>query len=300
MVRQLVVNADDLGLTVGVNDGIFDAHDLGILTSASVLANAPATADAIQRVRSRPSLGFGVHLTLVDGAPTLPASQVPTLVADDGRFRQSWKPFIVACLQGRVSLAQVERELTAQIERVERTGITLTHLDAHKHIHAYPPVFAIVARLAARFGIPVVRVPYERWSPSTVLGVGGGSARTARHQAWLNAAMWPWARRSYRIAAALGLRTPQFVGRIHTGVMNRSTLRSMLRATRPGVTELMVHPGYIDEALVRTSTRLLESRQKELALLCSMETRALLVGERIDLVRHDLAHPARRSFRHVS
>ena len=70
MVRQLVVNADDLGLTVGVNDGIFDAYDLGILTSASLFANAPATADAIRRARSHPALGIGAHLTLVDGSPT--------------------------------------------------------------------------------------------------------------------------------------------------------------------------------------------------------------------------------------
>src|SRR5204862_4876699 len=104
MLRQLVVNADDLGLTIGVNDGIFDAHDLGILTSASLFANAPATADAIALARSRPSLGVGVHLALVDGAPILPATRVPSLVLGDGRFRPSWKPFIVACLRGDVSL----------------------------------------------------------------------------------------------------------------------------------------------------------------------------------------------------
>src|SRR5439155_2402803 len=108
---------------------------------------------------------------------------VPTLVEDDGRFRTSWKPFIVACLQRRVSLDEVERELVAQIERLQRSGLTLTHLDAHKHVHAYPPVFAIVARLAVSFGIPVVRVPYERRSPSFVL------RGRARAQAWLNAAL---------------------------------------------------------------------------------------------------------------
>src|SRR5262245_22573007 len=118
MLRRLVVNADDLGLTVGVNDGIFDAHEQGILTSASLLANAPATADAVRRARSHPALGLGVHLALVDGVPVLPPGRVPTLVEDDGRFRRSWKPFIAACLGGRVSLADIERELTAQVERV--------------------------------------------------------------------------------------------------------------------------------------------------------------------------------------
>ncbi len=297
MVRSLVVNADDLGLTVGVNDGIFDAHDHGILTSASLFASAPATSDAIGRARSRPSLGLGVHLALVDGLPTLPPRRIPTLVEDDGRLRRSWKPFIVACLSGRVSLAEVELELTAQIERLRSAGITLTHLDAHKHVHAYPPVFAIVARLAARFGIPVVRVPYER---SSSIGADAGSRGTRRLQALLNAAMRPWARRDHRTAASHDLRTPHFVGRLHTGILTADALAGLVRALQPGITELMVHPGYADDELERTGTRLLESRQKELDLLCSPETRALLVGERVDLLRHDLTHTMKRSFRYVS
>src|SRR5258705_206811 len=136
VLRRLVVNADDLGLTVGVNNGIFDAHDDGVLTSASVFANARATDDAFTRALRRPSLGVGCHLTLVDGQPTLPAARVPSLIEDDGQFRRSWKPFIVSCLLGRISLREVERELTAQIDRIRSAGLTLTHLHAHKRVHA--------------------------------------------------------------------------------------------------------------------------------------------------------------------
>jgi predicted glycoside hydrolase/deacetylase ChbG (UPF0249 family) len=297
MLRQLVVNADDLGLTVGVNSGIFNAHDRGILTSASLFANSPATADAIRRVRVRPSLGVGVHLALVDGTPMLPPTRVPTLVEDDGRFRASWKPFIVACLRGRVSFAEVERELTAQIERIRSEGIRLTHLDAHKHVHAFPPIFAIVARLAERFRIPVVRVPYERWSP--VWG-DAGQRRTARRQALLNAAMLPWARRDHRMAFMHGFRAPQFVGRIHTGVLTANSLEGMVRRLRPVVTELMVHPGYVDDTLLKTHTRLLSSREQEMQLLCAPDTQHLLIKEQIQLIRHDLAFSATRSFRHAS
>jgi predicted glycoside hydrolase/deacetylase ChbG (UPF0249 family) len=297
MLRQLVVNADDLGLTVGVNSGIFDAHDRGILTSASLFANAPATADAIRRARVRPSLGVGVHLTLVDGTPMLPPSRVPSLVEDDGRLRASWKPFIVACLRGRVAFEQVEQELTAQIDRIRSENIRLTHLDAHKHVHAFPPIFAIVARLAERFRIPVVRVPYERWSP--VWG-DGKQRRIARRQALVNAAMLPWARRDYRTASMQGLRAPQFVGRIHTGVLSADSLDGVVRRLRPGVAELMVHPGYVDDALLRTHTRLLSSRAEEVQLLCATDSHNLLLDEQIQLVRHDLAHSATRSFRHAS
>jgi predicted glycoside hydrolase/deacetylase ChbG (UPF0249 family) len=297
MLRQLVVNADDLGLTVGVNNGIFAAHDRGILTSASLFANAPATADAIRRIRVRPSLGVGVHLALVDGTPMLPPTRVPTLVEDDGRFRASWKPFIVACLRGRVAFEEVERELTAQIERIRSEGIRLTHLDAHKHVHAFPPIFAIVARLAERFRIPVVRVPYERWSP--VWG-DARQRRTARRQALLNAAMLPWARHDYRTLFMHGFRAPQFVGRIHTGVLSVDSFEGIVRRLRPVVTELMVHPGYVDDTLVQTRTRLLSSREQEMQLLCAPDTQHLLVKEQIQLIRHDLALSATRSFRHAS
>ena len=258
-MRRLVVNADDLGLTIGVNDGIFDAHEHGILISASLLANAPATADAARLARSPPTLGVGVHLTLVDGDPVLPPDHVPTPVEDDERFRRSWKPFIVACLTGRVSMLEVEHELTAQIERVLAAGIKPTHLDAHKHVHAYPPVFAIVARLAMRYGISAVRNPYER-SLSSVNHDSRATRGIVRRQALLNAAGWPWARHNRRTAAALGLRTPDFIGRIHAGVMNATTIQALVGTIRGGVTELMVHPGYIDSALARTGTRLLESR----------------------------------------
>jgi hopanoid biosynthesis associated protein HpnK len=295
--RSLVINADDLGLTVGVNNGIFDAHDHGVLTSASLFANGRATGDAIARALQRPSLGVGCHLTLVDGQPILPPAHVPSLIEDDGQLRRSWKPFIVSCLLGRVSLAEVERELTAQIDRIRSAGVTLTHLDAHKHVHAYPPIFAIVTRLAERFRIPVVRVPFERWPK-----VYGNTAqrRTARSQALMNAAMLPWAWRDYRNAARAGIRTPLFIGRALTGVLSAQALTAMVRTLPAGVTELMVHPGYVDETLTRLNTRLLDARADEVDLLTDANTFDLLISQRIALIRHDLSPSEHRSFRHAS
>ena len=297
MLRSLVINADDLGLTLGVNSGIFDAHDHGVLTSASVFANAGATEDALARALRRPSLGVGCHLTLVDGQPTLPPTRVPSLIEDDGQFRRSWKPFIVSCLLGRISLVEVEEELTAQIDRIRSAGLMLTHLDAHKHVHAYPPIFAIVTRLAERFRIPVVRVPFERWSN---LHGDTTQKRTARSQALMNAATLPWAWRDYRTAARSGVRAPHFIGRTHTGVLSAQALAAMVRATPPGVTELMVHPGYVDEKLARLNTRLHDARADEVDLLTHPTTFDLLTDQRITLIRHDLSLFEPRSLRHVS
>ncbi|MBI3262103.1 MAG: ChbG/HpnK family deacetylase [Acidobacteria bacterium] len=298
MLRRVVINADDLGLTRGVNRGIFDAHDWGVLTSASLFAGAPATADAVAGIRHRPSLGVGCHLTLVDGQPTLPPDRLPTLVAGDGRFRRSWKPFIVACLAGRVSCGEVERELTAQIDKIRSEGIHVTHLDAHTHVHAFPPVFGIVARLAKRFDIPVVRVPYERWSWSGVHDASGRNA--AWRQGAQNLALWHWSRRDRHIAAAHGLSTPHVVGRVSTGLLNGPTLEALLRGLPPGVTELMVHPGYLDDALTAINTRLRQSRADEVELLCAPETRDLVARAELTLVRHDLTPVTARILRYAS
>jgi len=281
-MRTLVVNADDLGLTVGVNDGIFDAHDHGILTSASLMATAPAAAHAIRRARSHSTLGIGVHLTLVDGTPILPPDRIPTLVQDDGRFHTSWRPFIVACLKGHVAMEDVERELMAQIEHVAAQGITATHLDSHKHVHLFPPVFEVVVHLADRFHIPVVRVPYER---------------TIR-----DLALFDMARRAYAVAGSRGVSTPRFVGRAMTGVMTEDALAAALRRLPPGHAELMVHPGYVDEALRQLPTRLTTSRQAEIALLTSAAVTQIVLDGDIRLVTHDLRvhRSSPGSYRHAS
>ncbi len=297
MQRRLIVNADDLGLTKGVNDGIFDAHDHGILTSASLFAAGPATADAVTRIRQRPSLGVGCHLTLVDGQPTLSPDRVPTLVADDGRFRRSWKPFIAACLAGRVSLSEVERELGAQIEKVRGEGVVLTHLDGHKHVHAFPPIFQIVARLATRFEIPTVRVPFE---PGSLAIAHVHRSVAAWRQAALNLVLRRWTRWDRRIALTRGLRTSHFVGRVSTGLLNADALQALLGGLRPGVTELMVHPGYVDDDLEAIGTRLRQSRADEVELLRAPHTRDFVVRARIALVRHDLVPLTERTLRHAS
>ncbi len=282
---ELVVNGDDFGLTPGVNAAMLDAHRRGVLTSVSLFANAPETVAAITLARRTATLGVGAHLALVDARPVLPPGQVATLLASDGRFRQTWKAFIADALRGRISLAEVERELAAQMERLADAGIRLTHLDAHKHVHAWPPVFAIVVRLARRFGVEVVRVPFER-PPFRLLAESVGQP-AARRQALENIALWIWTRRDRQLALSEGLRVPNFVGRVHTGVLTPDALERMLVRLPAGVSELMTHPGYPDEALRRERTRLVESRATEAALLLAPRTRAL-VDRHVSLVRHDL------------
>ncbi len=287
LMRALIVNGDDFGLTPGVNAGILDAHLGGILTSASLFANAPATEEAIQIARRTPTLGVGCHLALVDGQPMLPPSQLPTL-APGGQFHPTWGPFIRRAMAGRIASGEVERELTAQVDRIRSAGIVVTHLDAHKHVHAYPPVFAIVARLARRLAIRAVRVPCER--PAVRLLVTHGFVAGAGRQALENVALAPWAWRDRRILSREGLPpAPRFLGRVLTGRFTMPTLHALLRSVPRGVSELMMHPGYRDAALEHVHTRLREARAAEVSLLTDAATRDAICREGITLLNHSHA-----------
>jgi hopanoid biosynthesis associated protein HpnK len=292
--KLLIVNADDFGLTPGVNAGIVDAHRDGILTSASMFANAAATEDAIRSSRTCPQLGIGCHLTLVDGAPVLPAPRVRTLVGADGRFRQTWMSFMQAATTGAVSLREVEAELTAQIEKLRSSGIRLTHLDGHKHVHLYPPVFGIVAALAARFQIPSVRIPFE--TPAIDLVRRHWRSGAAARQAWENLAFAMWARRARATLARRGeIWAPRFFGRVATGRLTSSAMAGLLRRIPDGISELMTHPGYRDADLDSIRTRLRSARAMEVDVLRAPSTRSLMAGLGIALVRHDVfadAHQA--------
>jgi chitin disaccharide deacetylase len=283
-MRGLIVNADDFGLTEGVNAGIVYAHQQGILTSASLFAGAPATGEAMEIARRMPALGVGCHLTLVDGRPTLPPELVPTL-APDGRFRQTWLSFIRAAVTGRIAATEIERELEAQVDYIRSNGITVTHLDAHKHVHTYPPVFALIARLARRFGIRAVRVPCEH--PPARLVARYGLLPGANRQAIENLALAPWAWRDRRILAREGLPPPpRFFGRVLTGLFTPQSFQAVLRSLPAGISEVMMHPGYRDAALDRVRTRLREARAAEVSILTDPATLETIRRERIVLLNH--------------
>jgi predicted glycoside hydrolase/deacetylase ChbG (UPF0249 family) len=252
----------------------------------SLFATAPSTDEAIAIAHRTPTLGVGCHLTLVDGTPTLPASDVPSLLDLDGRFRPTWGSFITACLRGRVSLDEVRRELSAQIRKLQAAGITLTHLDSHKHVHTWPPIFRIVAELATAFDVPTVRVPYE----SPWMGPVPTQLREVEicKQAVENLALRPWTRTDARVLETHGRAPRAFFGRVHTGRVDHDVLLRIIDRLPEGVSELMMHPGYQDDALGRVRTRLRREREDEVALLRSPRARQMLRDAGVALVRHDL------------
>jgi predicted glycoside hydrolase/deacetylase ChbG (UPF0249 family) len=158
-VKRLIVTADDAGLHRGMTAGAIRGHLEGIVTACSLSANGRDFEDAAARLRDVPTLEVGVHLTLVEERALTTGHPMP---ANHLRFL--------------FSLKNVEPELRAQIEKVLATGLKITHLNGHQHLHQWPSVFTIVTRLAAEYGIGYVRRVRDRGGHAGVLrrvSIGG-------------------------------------------------------------------------------------------------------------------------------
>jgi predicted glycoside hydrolase/deacetylase ChbG (UPF0249 family) len=206
--RRLIVTADDVGLHRGMNEGAIRAHREGIVTACSVVANGAVFYDAVERLRDVPSLEAGVHLTLVEER-SLTGMRLP----------RSYVEFV----RDMKDRAAIERELRAQIERVLATGLRVTHLNGHQHVHMWPSVFAIVSRLADEYGIGYVRRVRDR-------GGRGGLGRRLS------------------IAALNVLGTGgSTIGVMEAGHLTADRIIDLLRYVK-GTTELVTHPGIDVEA----------------------------------------------------
>jgi chitin disaccharide deacetylase len=287
-MRQLVVNADDFGLTAGVTRGILDAHREGIVTSTTLMANGAAFDMAVAASRRAPALGVGVHLNLSEGVPVSPSLKIPTLVDPRGRLHLTPGRLLEGILRRRIDLAQVETELRAQISRIVQRGVSPTHLDGHKHVHVLPGVADIVIRLAREFSISSVRCPVED-PPRFLNTVDAERSSHARilKQYLVGRGVSTFARRLRRKLDEAGLHYPaHFYGLSQTGFLNTRRIREVLARLPEGASELMCHPGYSDTELEKTGTRLLVQREVEIFALCSPRIKRLAVGSGIRLVSY--------------
>jgi predicted glycoside hydrolase/deacetylase ChbG (UPF0249 family) len=263
-VNRLIVNADDFGLTAGVNRAIVELHRAGVLTSTTLMARAAATDEAIEMARANPALGVGCHVVLVDGEPVLSAHKEIPHLADPGtdRFQPKLPAFLRSLYPyGRPSrsfVQEIEAEAAAQIKLLQSRGVRLTHIDTHKHTHMFPAVLRPVLRAARAAGIRAVRNPFEpKWS----LGATPGAPWVRRAEVSLLRLLEPAFR---RIVAEEGFTTTDgAVGVLATGTLDAATVRALATALPEGTFELVSHPGYNDTDLAGAHTRLLASREIE-------------------------------------
>jgi len=285
-VRNLIVNADDLGWTEGVNHGIAEAFRNGIVTSTSLLANGAAFAGGVEIARGAPGLGVGVHLNLSDGAPLAERETVTSLLNDNGEFAGGAESLLLRRARRELLLDEVEREWDAQIQKVRDAGMEPTHLDGHRHVHMLPGLFEIALRLAKRHGIGAIRVSLEDSNLRAALASGSRrNASVVMKQGVQARGLKLLARDAREQAARAGLATTDyFCGIAQTGELTREGLGRLLTILPEGTTELMCHPGYVDAALKKTATRLQESRQAELEILTDEGIRKLVASQGIRLI----------------
>ncbi|MGA2571816.1 MAG: ChbG/HpnK family deacetylase [Terracidiphilus sp.] len=263
---SLIVNADDFGLTSGVNRAIAELHAAGVLKSTSLIACASATAEAIEIARATPSLGVGCHIVLVDGQPVLPPRAIPTLVdRRTGHFPSTLTAFLPRLFTRRIRPVEIEAEITAQIAFLQDQGLHLTHIDTHKHLHIFPTVLRSVLRAARTCGISAVRNPFEpAWALRATHGAPWLRIAQVAAARWLE----PVCR---RIIGEEGfVTTDGTISIAGTGTLDAAMLNSLLRHMPAGTWELVTHPGYNDADLARVRTRLRASRDVERAALLTL------------------------------
>jgi predicted glycoside hydrolase/deacetylase ChbG (UPF0249 family) len=168
--KRLIVNADDFGLSRGITDGILLAHRKGIVTSASLMVNQPATEYAIECWRDAPGLDVGIHLNLCQGKPVLPRSSIPSLVAENGDFLPPTE-ISRRLLRWQVSAKEIEAEFCAQIDRMLSYGLTPSHADSHHRFHIYPAAAVVFKRALRSRGIFRARGATKRTWPENGLGI---------------------------------------------------------------------------------------------------------------------------------
>jgi len=265
MAARLILNADDFGLTRGINRAIAELHAAGALTSATLMANGPAFDDAVAIARAHPTLGVGCHVVLTDGTPLSPPETIPTLIGPDGKnFRPSLGRFFRDAMRGSISEADIAREATAQIQRLQQAGIAITHLDTHKHTHILPVVSRSLLAVAERTAVRAIRNPFEQsWSLRI-----GRSNRMRIAQVGLMRLLRPSFLQLPQIRSGAVRTTNGTIGVSATGRLDAGALRDALDTLPDGLWEFVCHPGYNDIDLDAVTTRLRNSRDIErLALL---------------------------------
>lgn len=265
-MNRLIVTADDVGLHRGMTDGALRAHEAGIVTACSVVANGAAFRHAVERLRDFPKLSVGIHLALVEERPL--ASEVDSLVGGSGNLHGSYYEFVPRYFARRIRIDEVERELRAQIESVLAAGIRLEHANGHQHLHLLPRIFSLVQRLAEEYRIPYVRIVDERTRGrglrQTSVRILSRLGRTARSRA--------------------NTRTnDRTIGVTSAGHMAKTEALIALLDDVDGVTELVCHPGLGDAELTEAYDWGYEW-EAETSALCDPALREAIAARGIELV----------------
>jgi chitin disaccharide deacetylase len=283
-LRRLIVNADDFGYTSGVNRAILQAHTHGIVTSSTLMANGGAFTQAVDMAKSSPNLSVGCHVVLIDGQPVVEASKIATITDSEG-FRDGLKTFVARALSGRMSSSEIESEAEAQIQKIQSTGLAVSHVDTHKHTHMFPQILRPLLRAARACGVCAVRNPFGPRFPLR------SSQLLRRPNLWTRLAevrvLSRFAKQFHRTVAQEGFVTPDgTLGIEVTGTLDETMFQAIAESIPDGTWEFVCHPGYNDAELAAAKTRLRESRELELRVLTMPKAREILAQTGVQLISY--------------
>jgi len=277
-MKKIIINADDFGLVQGVNQGIIKAYQEGALTSATLMANMPGFDQAVEMAKANLGFGVGVHLNILRGQPLSTPHKVGSLLSRELRFIPSVSNLLQRIALKRISFDEVEREFRAQVEKVQRAGINPSHIDSEKHIHLIRPLFRIVLKLAKEYKINKVRFIQEccvssrpgQMIKSMFISLSSTSMKKKMVQE--------------------GIRFPdKFYGVCDSGRITSDKLQQALRRAKEGVTEIMVHPGFITQEMLELDNQIgpyyiNKYREKELNALLDEKLLNLIKDLDIQLI----------------
>jgi hopanoid biosynthesis associated protein HpnK len=269
--RQIIITADDFGLSKGVNMAVEKAWQEGILTCASLMAGGAAFDDAVAIARRNPGLQVGLHLTLVQGRSVLPLSQIPGLVNEAGCFSDNPVAAGMRFFFDKSLYKPILREIEGQIQRVVEAGIPLSHVDGHLNIHLHPTVFAFLTDLMPRYGITSIRLSRERLAHNLRFDRQRRLGKTVERLIFgaLAGHARPYLDR-------LGIRyAGEVKGVLNSGRMTEDYLLKIIDGLQDGLTELYFHPGILPDTEI--TRRMPDYRhEQELAAIVSPVVRQRL------------------------
>jgi hopanoid biosynthesis associated protein HpnK len=279
--RQLIVNGDDFGLSPQVNAGILHAHRHGILTNTSLMMTAPAWEEAVALAKDMPSLGVGLHLTLVQGRAALAPHLLSAVTDPGGNFANNPTLAGLRYFFSHRAREQLRAECRAQIEKFLATDLPLAQVDGHVNLHMHPAVFDILLELAKEYAIKAVRLSHEDLGTSLAL-----DARHSLRKRWESVIFTALSRRAERKLRAAGVVFPDALFGLHqSGDVNEQYMLGLLPKLREGVTELYCHPAFLPCREVRRWTPTYR-RDVELAALTSPTVRAAVAEQGVWLVNY--------------
>lgn len=275
-VKQIIVNADDFGRHKLMNAAVEKGLQEGCLRSATLMPGGRAFEDAIRIAQTYPELGVGIHLTMVNGYPVLSPEEIPSLVTPEGVFWPDHMSFLKKYFTGQIKLSELKKELAAQLEKVQATGIKISHVDSHQHLHTLPGIIDFVLTLAKDAGIKAIRIPKTpiKAEEAELNSLGQLIGRTG---------LATLAKIAAAKARRKGFVMPDhFAGLVAGGAVDAASLREICSQLKEGTTEVMMHPG-VSNRILKKETQWDHDYESELHAIVSPDVMAVLHKQHVKI-----------------